>query len=217
MTKNMVQYHAKIDYEATIEKFQMLLSENLSFSFDVTGGRGRAGAQIVTHFKEWDLSINIYATGRIQIIYDTVPHLREGFKIIENCCVPLEGELFFECLGPVDPLDEAIEYTTIVNWQGTNLTYAEAKIDLYEWFDPNTGTYFYQLPDRRKQVKPVDQSYQFQGCFPIKMQCIDKDDANGKRVVTAEKLRWKMIKELKRIAREHSRVKFKDGRAFDVP
>ena len=120
-------------------------------------------------------------------------------------------------MGPVDPLDQAIEYTTIVNWQGTNLTYAEAKIDLYEWFDPNTGTYFYQLPDRKKQVKPVDPSYQFQGCFPIKIQCIDKDYANGKRKVTAVKLRWQMIKELKRIAKEHHRVRFEGGRAIDSP
>jgi hypothetical protein len=163
------------------------------------------------------VSINIYAAGRVQITYDSVPHLRKGFQVIEENCVPSNGDLFFDCLGPVDPLDQAIEYTTIVNWKGSDVTYAEAKIDLYEWYDPKTGTYFYQLPDRRRQVRPVDSSYVFQGCFPITIQCIDKDDANGKRIITAEKLRWKAIRELKRIAKEHSHVRFEGRRAIDVP
>jgi hypothetical protein len=78
MTKHIVQYHADIDYEATIEKFQAFHSSHGGFSFDVTGGRGRAGAQIVATFKDLNVTMNIYHMGLVQISYETHVGLRKS-------------------------------------------------------------------------------------------------------------------------------------------
>lgn len=48
----------------------------------------------------------------------------------------------------------------------------------------------------------------FVGCYPVGIVAIDKDDQQGNRIATAEKLIWKGIRELKRIAKEHPRLEF---------
>jgi len=48
----------------------------------------------------------------------------------------------------------------------------------------------------------------FVGCCPVRIVAIDKDDQQGNRIAAAEKLIWKGIQELKRIAKEHPRLKF---------
>jgi hypothetical protein len=215
MKKNLVQYKADIDYETTIQSFRQLHSRFGDFSLEVTGGRGRAGAQIVACFKEWDLCMNIYATGLIQIAYKTIPNLRKGVQVLEHCCVPNTQRFELKAFGPDDPLDNSVELTTIYHWRHTDKKYAMAKVRLYWWWDPKTDVYVCRIPDREGRVHAPEGSYVFDCCVPVTIHVVDKYDGQGNRIVTAEKLRWKAIQELRRIAKEHSRVKFQDGRAVD--
>jgi len=103
MTKKVVRYHANIDFEATIEEFQTLQPNQTGYSFEVTGGRKRAGAQIVATFKDWNVSMNIFYTGRIQIYYENLVNLKKAFEILEKHCVPRTGKLELVALDPDDP------------------------------------------------------------------------------------------------------------------
>ena len=216
MTKYTVQYLANIDYETTIEKFRVLHSSQGDFSFEVTGGRKRAGAQIVATFKDWNVSVNIFYTGLVQIYYENVVNLRKAFQILEKYCVPRTGELDFVALDPDDPLDRSIELKTTYHFQNSDVRYAMATVLLYWWRNPETGEFIVKIPDRDLKLDVPESPFVFDACVPVFIHVIDKFDGKGSKVVDAEKLRRKAIEEVKRIVREHSQVKFLDGRVFDV-
>jgi len=217
MTKNLVQYHADIDYEATIEKFQAFHSSRGGFSLEVTGGRGRAGAQIVASFKHLNATMNIYHTGLIQITYETLIDLRKCVQILEQYCVPKTEKFELEALGPDDPIDRSVELTTICHWQNTDIKYAMATVWLYWWWNPETDEYICLTPDKDFKVNVPESPYVFDSRIPVIVHVIDKYDEQGNVTVDSEKLRWKAIQELKRVAKEHPRVKFQEGQAVDVP
>lgn len=217
MTKNVVSYHADIDYEATIQNFQALRPNQTGYSFEVTGGRKRAGAQIVAVFKDWNVTMNIYHTGLIQIYYENLVNLRKSFQILEEYCVPRTGKLNFVALDPDDPIDRSVELKTTYHFQNSDVKYAMATVLVYWWRNPETGEFIVRIPDRDFKLDIPESPFVFDACVPVTIHVIDKFDPDGNKIIDAEKLRRKGIEELKRIAREHSRVKFKDGRVFDVP
>jgi hypothetical protein len=217
MTKNLVQYHVDIDYEATIQQFQAFCLSHEGCSFEVTGGRGRAGAQIVASFKHLNVTMNIYHTGLVQISYGTFVGLREAVKILKQYCVPRAGEFPLVALDPDDPIDRSVEMKTIYHFHNTDAKYAIATVLVYWWRNPETGEYIAKIPDRDFKLDVPGFPFVFDSCVPVSVHVMDKFDEKGNKIVDAEKLRRKGIEELKRIAREHSRVKFKDGRCFDVP
>lgn len=209
MKKYMSVYQANpVDYEATIMR-----ARELGIKVELGGGRKtKSGespnAQIIFNLKNIRSKIVISRKGKILIYYPSRPNLKKCFEILERCYVPTNGNLFdLTCEGPVDPLDQAFEFTIRVNWKGQGITYVEAKTHLFQWFDPATGEYIFQLPDHEDRVVHPGDGYIYQGCCPVKIIAIDKDDKNGNRIVTAGKLVWKGIQELKRITREHPRFK----------
>lgn len=179
---------------------------------EVGGGRPEKSgespnAQIILNLRDIDSKISIGRTGMVEIYYSSRPNLEKCIKILEECYVPIDGNLDLQCEGPTDPLDRAFEFTMTANWMGTGMRCAEAKTHLCEWFDPKTGEYIYRLPDKENRIIHPGTEYIYQGCVPIQIIAIDKDDAKGNRVITAESVVWKGVKELKRIVREHPRFK----------
>jgi len=216
MPKKVVMYHADIDFEATVEEFQALRPNQTDYSFEVTGGRKRAGAQIVVTFKDWNIAVNIYYTGFIQIYYENLVNLRKAFQILKRCCVPRTGKLDFVALDPDDPIDRSVELKTTYHFQNSDVRYAKATVLVYWWRNPKTGEFIVKIPDRDLKLDVPESPFVFDACVPVVIHVIDKFDGKGSKVVDAEKLRRKAIEEVKRIAREHSQVKFLGGRVFDV-
>lgn len=218
MKKYMIQYRANpVDYEATFEKAR----EN-GVTVKRGGGRPTKGgeptnAQIIFHLRDIDSKITISCTGRVEVYYPSRPNLEKCIEILKQCYVPREGELELHCEGPIDPLNLAFEYTITENWKGTELRCVEAKVDMHQWLDLGTGEYIFQLPDKMGRVIWLGANCIYQGRCPVRIIAIDKDDKQGNRIATAEKLVWKGIQELKRVVKEHPRVKFQNGRAVDVP
>jgi hypothetical protein len=208
MKKYPLVYQANtLDYEATINR-----ARKLGVKVELGGGRRTKGgespnAQIILNLKDLYSKIVISRTGKVEIYYPSRPILKKCLQILEQCYVPEHGPFCLECEGPVDPLDQAFEYTITVNWKGTELVCAKAEVDVHQWLDLTTREYIFRLPDREGRVIWPEGNYVYQGYCPVKIIAVDKDDEHGNRVVTAEKLRWKMIQELRRIAREHPRLK----------
>lgn len=208
MRKYMIGYRANpLDYDATVQKA-------LQSSIKVEFGGGRktiAGespnAQIIFNLKNIDSKIVIGRTGKIQIYYPSVPNLQKCVDVVQRCYVPIHGQLHFMCEGPVDPLDRAFQYVTKINWNGTGLVCSEALTYLYHWYDPKTGEFVFTLPDQEGRIVPPGPGLNYLCCVPIRAVTVDKDDSNGNRIVTGERLRWQAIQELKRIVREHPRFK----------
>ena len=208
--KYTVRYRANIpDCEATIEKAQRLgLKVRLGGGRPTRGGEPSEWGQFVVEINEIDSTVEINTrSGIIQFSYPSIPKLRESAQILSQFYVPMNGSLDLTCEGPVDPLDRAFEFTVKMNWMGKGVTYVEAKTHLCQWLDAKTGEYIFRLPDREDRITHPENGYIFQGCCPIKIIAIDKDDQSGNRIVTAERIVWKGIKELKRIVREHPRFK----------
>lgn len=149
-------------------------------------------------------------SGKILVYYPSRPNLERGIQFITQCYVPVNGQLNLCCEGPIDPLDRAFEFTITANWMGTGMKCAEAKTHFYQWLDPKTGDYIFQLPDKDNRVAWLGNEYIYQGCVTVRVTAIDRDDERGKRIITAERLVWKGVKELRRIAREHPRLTKKD-------
>ena len=208
MKKYLARYHANPpDYEATIKKAQAL-----GIKVEIGGGRKtKAGespnAQIILNLKDIYSKIENNRGGRILIYYTSKPNLDKCVQLLKQCYVPNNGKLDWRCKGPTDPLDRAFEFTTTINWMGTEMRCAEAKVNVYQWLDPKTGEYIFCLPDRENRIVSPGIEYIYQGCVPIRIIAIDKDDAKGNRVVTAERLVWQGVEELKRIVLEHPRLK----------
>jgi len=217
MTKSVVRYHADIDFEATIQEFQVLRPNQTGYSFEVTGGRKRAGAQIVACFRDWNVSMNIFYTGLIQIYYENLVNLRKTFQILEKHCVPRTGKLDLVALDPDDPVDRSVELKTTHHFQNADVKYAMATVLVYWWRNPETGEYIVRIRDRDLKLDVPGSPFVFDACVPVVVHVIDKFDVQGNKIVDAEKLRRKGIEELKRIAREHPQVKFQDRRVVDVP
>jgi hypothetical protein len=215
--KNVVRYYADIDFDATINELQALRPDRTGYSFEVTGGRKRAGAQIVATFKDWNISVNIYHTGLIQIYYENLINLRKAFQILEKHCVPITGKLDLVALDPDDPVDRSVELKTIYHFHNSDVKYAMATVLVYWWRNPETGEFIVRIPDRDLKLDVPGVPFVFDACVPVTVHVIDKFDDEGNRVVDAEKIRRKGIEELKRVAKEHPRVKFQDGRAVDIP
>jgi len=217
MTKSVVRYHADIDFEATIQEFEALRPNQTGYSFEVTGGRKRAGAQIVAVFDDWNVTMNIFYTGLIQIYYENLVNLRKAFQILEKHCVARTGKLDLVALDPDDPIDRSVELKTTHHFQNSDVKYAMATLLVYWWRNPETGEYIVRIHDRDLKLDVPGSPFVFDACVPVTVHVMDKFDEQGNKTVEAEKLRRKGIEELRRIAREHPRVKFQDGRAVDVP
>jgi hypothetical protein len=213
--KSVVRYRADIDFEATIQKFQALRPNGTGYSFEVTGGRKRAGAQIVAVFKDWNVSVNIFHNGLIQVYYDNLVSLRRSFKILEENCVPSTELLTFVALDPDDPIDRSVELKTTYHFQNSDVRYAIATVIVYWWRNPETGEFIAKIPDRDMKLEAPKDPFVFDACVPVVIHVMDKFDGQGNKIIDAERLRRQGIEELKRIARDHSRVKFIDGRAVD--
>jgi len=207
----MVVYQASpVDYEATIRR-----ARELGIKVRLGGGRKTKGgespdAQIVLNLKRISSKILISRSGKIIIYYPSRPNLKKCLQILKQCYVSESGELDLRCEGPMDPLDRAFEFTIRVNWLGQGITYVEAKTHLFQWFDPATGEYIFRLPNQENRALHPRNGCIYQDCCPVKIIAIDKDDKDGNRIVTAEKVVWKGIQELKRIAREHPRLKMEE-------
>jgi len=208
MKKYLLRYRVNpIDYEATIKK-----ARELGVKVELGGGRPtKSGespnAQIILNLRDLDSKISISHTGRVEIYYPSRPNLEKCVRILEQCCLPKDGKLDIQCEGPIDPLDLAFEYTVKENWKGTELRCAEAKVGVYQWLDPDTGEFIFVLPNKMGRVICPGANYIYQGCCPVRIVTVDEDDEHGNRIVTAERLMWKMLKELRRIAKEHPRLK----------
>jgi hypothetical protein len=217
MTKSVVSYHANVDYEATLTRLKEYRHAKIGYSFEVTGGRGRAGAQIALGFRAWNVSVNIFPSGLIQIYYEALVNLRNTVEFLQQRCVPIDKEIVLVALDPDDPIDRSVQLKTINHFQNTDLKYATARILFFWWRDPNSDVFIVRIPDRNNRLIIPGKPFVFDACVPTTVHVMDKYDEQGNRIVTAEKLRRKAIEEAKRIAREHSKVRFKHGRAFDVP
>jgi hypothetical protein len=205
MTLYMVVYQAQPpEYEAMTNK-----AKELGVKLEFGGGRKTKGgespnAQIILNLKQCNSKISIARTGRIIIYYPSKLVLKKSIEILKTIYVPFIDKQDLKCQGPVDPLSKAFELKTIENWDGTDMTLSEATINQYEFFDPKTKEYIYVLPDDDGNViPPKDPDVVFTSCCPISIKTVDKDDAQGKRVITGEKLRWQAMQELRRITKEH--------------
>lgn len=208
--KYTVRYRANIpDCEATIEKARRLgIEVRPGGGRPTRGGEPSEWGQFVLDMENVDCTVEINAkSGIIQFSYTSVPKLERCVQVFEQCYVTENGNFWLACEGPVDPLDRAFEFTIRVNWTGKGVTYVEARTHMCQWLDPKTGEYIFRLPDQENRVVHPGADYIYQGCCPVSVIAIDKDDRNGNRIVTAEKLVWKGIQELKRIVREHPRFK----------
>jgi len=152
------------------------------------------------------IEVNI-RSGIIQFSYTSVPMLRKCVVVLEQCYVSKNGKFNLICMGPIDPLDRAFEFTTIKNQEGTGVNYYEAKVDVYQWFDPETGEYVFRLPDRDGRVILPQTNLIYVACCPTRVITIDQYDEKGNRIITGETLRWLGVQELRRITREHPRLK----------
>ena len=201
----MVVYQAQPpEYEAIANK-----AKELRIKLEFGGGRKTKGgespnAQIILNLKQCNSKISIARTGRVIIYYPSKLVLRKSIEILKTIYIPSITTENFRCQGPNDPLSRAFELKTIQNWDGTDMTMSEATINQYEFFDPKTKEYIYVLPDDDGNVTPPkDPDVVFTSCCPISIKTVDKDDAQGKRLVTGEKLRWQVMQELRRISKEH--------------
>ncbi len=210
MKKNLIRYKTTpLDYETTKTR-----AREMGLKVELGGGRPTKGgespnAQIILNLKSLKSKIVISQTGKIEVYYPSCPNLQKCLNIVEQCCVPLEGTLNLVCEDPIDPLDFAYEYTITYNWEGTKLKCAHAKVNCYQWLDLDTGEYLFRLPNKTGAVDWPIGKYAYQGCCPIEIITVDKDDEKGNRIITAEKLMGKAVKELQRITKEH-RLKIDD-------
>ncbi len=223
--KYAVNYKAQsIDYDATYRK-----ARKMGLTIYPGGGRTyKSGespeAQLILNLKDLNSKINVYPTGLIQIYYPSRTNLKKCLNILEQCCIPTNGKkINLNCLGDEDPADSSILMKTIDHLQPGDLKYAFAVIKLYSWRDPETDESIFRIEDRDGRVnvpgttiriKPEKimiyekkTPYRFDACIPVEIHCVDKEDSEGNRIITSEKLRWKAIRELKRIVREHPRFK----------
>lgn len=205
-----------IDFEATFERA-------LNNGLRVRHGGGRpeksgepANAQIIFDLQDIDSKITVSRTGKVEIYYPSRPNLKRCIEIVMQYCVPVKGELGLHCESWIDPLDLAVEYTITENWKGTELRCVVAKVDVHQWLDVGTGAYIFRLPDSTGRLSWPEGNCVYQGYCTTSIMAVDKDDEHGNRVVTAERLVWQGLRELKRVVREHPRVKFQDGRAVDA-
>jgi len=192
------------EYEAMTKKAQ-----ELGLKLEFGGGRKTKGgespnAQIILNLKQCNSKISIARTGKIIIYYPSKLVLEKSIEILKTIYVPSLNRQDLRCQGPVDPLSKAFVLKTTENGDGIGMTLSEAIVNQYEWFDPKTKEYIYVLPDDDGNVTPPkDPDLIFTSCCPITISSIDKDDAQGKRIVTGEKLRWQAMQELRRITKEH--------------
>ena len=213
-----------IDYESTIKKIQELgLVETRG------GGRpsnwgGPTESQITVHLKDLNSSIQISLTGNIQIRYSSRKNLRKCVKILKKCCIQKQGKrINLRAKGTEDPLDTSIVMKTIDHLQPGDVKYAIAIVKFYHWRDPKSDETILRVEDRdgrvnipgtRIRVKPErikiytkNTPYRFDACIPVGVHCIDKEDSEGNRIITSERLRWQGIQELKRMVKAHPRFK----------
>ncbi|MFX0204298.1 MAG: hypothetical protein ACFFCW_50010 [Candidatus Hodarchaeota archaeon] len=225
LKKYAVNYKVhSLDYDATYEK-----AKKMGLKPQPGGGRPyKSGespeAQLTLIPKELNSKINVYPSGLIQIYYSSRTNLKKCVSILEECCISENGKkMNLECLGDEDPADTSVMLKTIDHLQPGDLKYAIAVVKLYHWKDPETDETIFRIEDRDGRVnvpgtairiKPEKikiyekkTPYRFDACIPVGIHCVDKEDSKGDRIITSEKLRWKGIQELKRIAREHPRFK----------
>lgn len=203
--KYTIRYRANIpNREAVIEK-----ARKLGIKVRPGGGRPTRGGepsemgQFVLDLVDINSTVEINPKSKIiQFFYPSLPKLKKCVRVLERCDVNT-----LESLGPDDPLDTSFELTTIDHYKHGDIRYYMAKVPLYVWLDPETEEYIYRIPDREGKMNPPGTNCIYQGCYPVTVHTIDKDDKKGNRIITGEKVRWKAIQELKRIVREHPRFK----------
>ena len=215
----------RIDYDATIKK-----TKEMRIKYSRGGGRPSKGqepteAQITLNLKNLNSKILINpSSGIIQIYYPSRSTLKKCVHLLKQCVVQQNKKrIDLRCLGDEDPLDTSVLMKTIDHMKPRDTKYAIAVINLYHWRDPKTDETIFRIADRegrvnipgtRIRVKPEKimiytekTPFVFDACIPVGVHCIDKEDAEGNRVITSEKLRWKGLKELKRITKTHPRFK----------
>jgi hypothetical protein len=205
MKSYMVVYQTKTpDFEAIHNR-----AKEIEVQVEYGGGRDTKGgvspnAQLVLDLKDLDSKVSIARTGRIIIYYPSKPRLEKCLEVLMNCYVPTIMKSDLKCQGPIDPTSKTFELRMTENWNGTGLTLCEAEVMIYQWFDPKTGEYIFVLPDDDGRVEPpADPDCTYADCCSVTISAIDKDDEKGNRVVTGEKIRWKAMQELRRVAKEH--------------
>ena len=135
-----------------------------------------------------------------------------------NCYVPPIKITDLICQGPYNPLSQAFELKTVVNWKGSGFTLSEAQVAIHQWLDPKTGDYTFVMPDDNGHVEiPGDSSFEYAGDVIMRIRSIDKDDENGKVIVSGESARWQAMKELGRICKEHKLTQEDLKRARENP
>ncbi|MGD0071333.1 MAG: hypothetical protein ABSB71_07250 [Candidatus Bathyarchaeia archaeon] len=192
------------EYEAMTKR-----AGELGLKLEFGGGRKTKGgespnAQMIFNLKKFNSKISVSRTGRVIIYYPSKLCLERCVEILISAYIPTIDKSELQCQGPKDPLSMAFELRTTENWKGSGLTLAEAAVRVHQWFDPKTKEYLFVMPDDDgRVVPPSDLNLIYAGSSVVTIKTIDKEDINGKRIVTAEKLRWQAMKELKRVYKEH--------------
>jgi hypothetical protein len=192
------------DYEGITER-----AKYLKIKLEFGGGRKTKGgespnAQIIFNLEGINSKISVGRTGRIIVYYPSNVMLKKCLDTLIRCYVPPISKSNLKCLGPNNPLSRNFVLTTTENWNGSGLKLSEATVEMHEWFNPKTGEYTYVIPDEDGVlVPPDDPDLVYSNSNTIGISAIDKDDANGNRIVTGERIRWQMMEELKRITKEH--------------
>jgi hypothetical protein len=192
------------DYDGILER-----AKYLQIKLEFGGGRKTKGgespnAQIIFNLEGINSKISVGRTGRIIVYYPSNPLLKKCLDKLLDCYVPPIRKSDLKCQGPYNPLSRAFEVKTTENWNGTGLKLSEAVVQIHEWFDTKTEEYVYVIPDDNGIViTPDEPNLVYSSCCSITISAIDKDDKQGKRVVTGEKIRWQAMEELRRITKEH--------------
>jgi hypothetical protein len=192
------------DYEGLTKR-----AKELGIKFEFGGGRKTKGgespnAQVVLNLKEIKSKVLISRTGRIIIYYPSKPRLKKCVEILLSVYAPAICRSDLKCQGPKDPLSKTFVLKTTENWNRTGRTLYEATVMVNQWLDLRTGEYTFVLPDDDGQVIcPSGSNFKYAGCAPIRIQATDKDDKDGNRIATGERLIWQAMQELRRMSREN--------------
>ena len=192
------------DYEGLTKR-----AKELGIKLEFGGGRKTKGgespnAQVVLNLKEIKSKVLISRTGRIIIYYPSKLCLKKCVEILLSVYAPAICRSDLKCLGPKDPLSKTFMLKTTENWNRTGRTLYEAIVMVNQWLDMRNGEYTFVLPDDDGRVLcPAGSNFKYAGGAPIRIQATDKDDKNGNRIATGERLIWQAMQELRRMSREN--------------
>jgi hypothetical protein len=203
MKMYLVTYQTKPpEYEGLTRR-----AKEMGIKLEFGGGRKTKGgespnAQIVLNLNEINSKVSVSRTGRVIMYYPSKPCLEKCVEILISVYSPAICKSDLKCQGPKDPLSKTFELKTTENWNGTGRTLFEATVMVYDWLDLRTGEYTFVLPDNDGLVIcPTGSNFRYAGCAPIRILVTNKDDKNGNRIATGERLLWQAMQELRRMSR----------------